>query len=39
MIALNVVNYTLLSYMPSYLQDTIHLSDTQSLWCRSSASS
>jgi MHS family proline/betaine transporter-like MFS transporter len=31
-IALNVVNYTLLSYMPSYLQDTIHLSDTQSLW-------
>lgn len=31
-IALNVVNYTLLSYMPSYLQGTIDLSDTQSLW-------
>ncbi len=30
-IALNVVNYTLLSYMPVYLVDTIHLSDSQSL--------
>lgn len=31
-IALNVVNYTLLSYMPSYLEDTIDLSPTGSLW-------
>lgn len=31
-IALNVVNYTLLSYMPAYLEDTIHLSQTHSLW-------
>lgn len=30
-IALNVVNYTLLSYMPTYLQDTIGLSDNGAL--------
>lgn len=30
-LALNVVNYTLLSYMPSYLKDTIHLDGTASL--------
>lgn len=30
-IALNVVNYTLLSYMPTYLQTTIGLGDNQSL--------
>lgn len=30
-IALNVVNYTLLSYMPTYLQGTIKLSDASAL--------
>ncbi|QDP97186.1 MFS transporter [Microlunatus elymi] len=30
-VALNVVNYTLLSYMPTYLQDTIHLSANKAL--------
>lgn len=30
-IALNVVNYTLLSYMPTYLQETIKLSDQGAL--------
>lgn len=30
-IALNVVNYTLLAYMPSYLQGTIHLTAAQAL--------
>ncbi|UAL30845.1 MFS transporter [Nocardioides rotundus] len=30
-IALNVVNYTLLAYMPSYLEATINLSSSQSL--------
>lgn len=31
-IALNVVNYTLLSYMPTYLEGAIGLSKTGSLW-------
>lgn len=30
-IALNVINYTLLSYMPTYLQTTIDLSDSHAL--------
>ncbi len=30
-IALNVVNYTLLAYMPTYVQETVGLSDTQAL--------
>lgn len=30
-IALNVINYTLLSYMPTYLQNTIGLSNTSAL--------
>jgi MFS family permease len=38
-VALNVVNYTLLTYMPTYLEQSIACRPPCRCWCRSSACS